>query len=101
MTIKLKKCSFFSKIIDYLGNITAPGKLHVTTKSTEAIRALHYLTTVSELQQFLGSCNIYERFVLNLLKLAPFLTKKLKKAMRLQFSLKEKKMKAVKVLKDK
>lgn len=49
ITIKLNKCSLFSETIYMLSHIIAPGKLHVAIKITEAIKALQYPTTVSEL----------------------------------------------------
>lgn len=75
--IKMTKCSFFSDPIDYHSHVTAPGKLHIATKNTKAIRALQYPTTVSQLQSFSGLCNGYRSFVPNFAKLASTLNKKL------------------------
>lgn len=52
MNIKLKKCSFFTSRNDYSGHIIASGEIHVATKTTEALNALQYPTTLSGLQSF-------------------------------------------------
>lgn len=49
MMIKLKKYLLFSGAIAYLGHIITFNKVLVATKTTEAIKALRYQTTVSEL----------------------------------------------------
>lgn len=40
MTLKLKKCHFFCKFVDYLGHVIAPARLQVARETTEAIAAL-------------------------------------------------------------
>lgn len=80
----------FSKPIDYLGHIIAPGNPHVATGTTKAFKALLYPTTVLELQSFLGLCNVYRRFVTSCAKPDAPLDKKLKKEESFQFNLDEK-----------
>lgn len=70
MTIKLKKCHFFSELTKYLGQVVVPGKLRVDRKTTEAVAALRSLTTVSQIRSFLGLCNVYRRFVPGFAKIA-------------------------------
>lgn len=101
MTGKLKKCSFFSTTVDYLGHIITPKKLHVATKTTEAIKASQYPTTVSELPSFLGLCNIYRRFVQKFARLASPLNKNLDMVEPLQFGFDNEEMKAADALIDK
>lgn len=79
----------------------ALGKLHVTKKTTEDIRAPQHPTTALELGSLLESRNIYRSIVLNFAKLAAQLNKKLMKGELLQIDLDEVEMKAVDVLKDK
>lgn len=50
MTINLKKCSFLSWTVDAPGNVIAPGIPYVATKTTEAMKDLHYPTTVLKLR---------------------------------------------------
>lgn len=87
MTIKMKKCSFFSETKDYLAYIVAPGKVHVATKTTAAIKALQYRAAATELWSLLGLCNVYRRLVPNFAKLNSPLNKKLRKEEPLQLSL--------------
>lgn len=49
MTIKTKKYSTLSKKIGYLGRVIAPSKLQIATRTTKAIKALQYFTTLLEL----------------------------------------------------
>ena len=64
-SLKLKKCKFFAKSVDYLGHVIRPGRLEVATKNTEAVECFKELTTQTELRSFLGFCNVHRRFVLN------------------------------------
>lgn len=65
MTLKLKKCHFFTDAIDYLGHVITPGRLQVATKTDETVQTLKYPTTTTELRSFLGLCNVYRRFMSN------------------------------------
>lgn len=46
ITIKLKKCFFYSQTIDLLGHVIALGHLKVAQKTTQAIKIPQYSTTV-------------------------------------------------------
>lgn len=72
MTIKLKKCLLFIEIIDHFVHIFARNKLLVATKTTGAIKVLQYPIKVSKFWGFLRLCSVYQRFVLNFIKLASF-----------------------------
>ena len=69
-SLKLKKCKFFAKSVDYLGHVIRPGRLEVATKNTEVVKCFKELTTQTELQSFLGLCNVYRRFVPNFARTA-------------------------------
>lgn len=71
--------------IEYLGHVTAPGKLHIARHTTEAIVANPYPTTASQMRLFIGLCNVYSRFVSELVKVAAPLSLRLKKGKRLHF----------------
>lgn len=64
--IKLKKCFFYRKTIDYLGHVIALGRLQVVQKATVAIKMLQYPTTASVKRSFLGILNVFRRFLPNL-----------------------------------
>ena len=53
-SLKLKKCRFFAKSVDYLENFIRPGPLEVATKNTEALRCFKEPTSQTELRSFLG-----------------------------------------------
>ena len=69
-SLKLKKCKFFAKSVDYLGHAIRPGRLEVATKNTEAVKRFKEPTTQTELRSFLGFCNVYRRFVPNFARTA-------------------------------
>lgn len=79
VTIKLKKCQFYDKRIDYLGHVIARGKQQVARKPTDAVQALHHPTNTSEVRSLLGICNVYRRFMPSFRHLATTLNKKLEK----------------------
>jgi hypothetical protein len=63
LSLKLKKCHFFSDTVDYLGHVLRPGRLGVAEKNTTALRTAPLPRTQTELRSFLGLCNVYRRFV--------------------------------------
>ena len=63
LSLKLKKCHFFSDTVDYLGHVIRPGRLGVAEKNTTALRTAPLPRTQTELRSFLGLCNVYRRFV--------------------------------------
>ena len=65
LPLKLRKCKFFSKTVDYLGHVVRPGRLAVAEKNTAAVKRATYPTTRTQMRSFLGMCNVYRRFVPN------------------------------------
>jgi len=63
VTLNLKKCTWFSDEVEYLGHIVRPGQLHVHNKNVDALGHSKLPTTQTELQSFFGMCNVYQRFV--------------------------------------
>ena len=63
VTLKLKKCDFFRNKVNYLGHVITPGKLSVATKNMEAFAEAKFPTNITQLRSFLGSANVYRRFV--------------------------------------
>jgi RNase H-like domain found in reverse transcriptase/Reverse transcriptase (RNA-dependent DNA polymerase) len=62
LSLKLKKCHFFSETVDYLGHVIRPGRLGVAEKKTIALKTAPLPRTQTELRSFLGLCNVYRRF---------------------------------------
>ena len=63
MTLKIKKCKFFTTTVEYLGHIIKPGTLEVDQAHTASLKEALLPTNKSELRSFLALCNVYRRFV--------------------------------------
>lgn len=58
VTLNLKKCSFFTDNIVYLGHIIWPGRLEIALHLTEVINWLKSPTIVTALKPFLDLCSV-------------------------------------------
>ena len=63
VSLKLKKCSFFTDSVKYLGHIIRPGTLEVDKATTASLAKARPPTDQSEVRSFLGMCNVYRRFI--------------------------------------
>ena len=79
VTLKLRKCEFFTTSVKYLGHIIRPGRLEIDLARTAALKQAHHPKDQSELRSFLGCCNVYRRFIRDYTKMAAPLYAKLKK----------------------
>lgn len=61
--LKIKKCEFFTKQIEYLGFIISPGKVSPNPNKTKVISNFPYPKTRKQLQSFLGMCNYFRHFI--------------------------------------
>ena len=68
VTLKIKKCRFFSDSVEYLGHIIRPGRLEVDNANTRSLRDAKPPTSKTEIRSFLGLCNVYRRFIPNFAK---------------------------------
>jgi len=64
----LEKCAWFFDEVEDLGHIVRPGQLHVHNKSVDALKHAKFPTTKTQLESFLGMCNVYRRFVMDFAK---------------------------------
>jgi hypothetical protein len=63
VSLRLDKCHFFRRRVNYLGHVIEPGKLSVKATKVETILKAKLPRTKTELRAFLGTCNVYRRFV--------------------------------------
>ena len=72
LRLKLDKCAFMQKEVNYLGHRIDASGLYPNGKKVEAIKAAPQPTNVAELRSYLGLINYYGRFLPGLAtKLAP------------------------------
>ena len=72
--MKLSKCHFFSKEIQYLGHILSTKGIHPLPLKTQAIQKMHPLTTPKQVHAFLGLVGYYRKFIKDFAKIAKPLT---------------------------
>ena len=68
--MKLSKCHFFSKEIQYLGHILSTKGIHPLPSKTQAIQQMQPPTTPKQVQVFLGLVRYYRKFIKNFAKVA-------------------------------
>ena len=74
LLMKLSKCRFFSKEIQYLGHILSTQGIHLLPSKTQAIQKMHPPTTPEQVCAFLGLVGYYRKFIKNFAKIAKPLT---------------------------
>ena len=63
VTLKLKKCRFAVREVEYLGHLIKPGRLEIKEANVRCLRETPFPKTKTQLRSFLGTCNVYRRFV--------------------------------------
>ncbi|SGY45721.1 BQ5605_C001g00329 [Microbotryum silenes-dioicae] len=74
-----KKCEFNRASTEYLGFIISPSGVSMSQDKVKAITSWPTPTSLKELQQFLGFCNFYRRFIEGYSRVIAPLTRLLKK----------------------
>ena len=67
LLMKLIKCHFFSKEIQYLGHILSTKGIHPLSSKTQAIQKMHPPTTPKQVFAFLGLVGYYRKFIKKML----------------------------------
>ena len=73
-SMKLSKCHFFTKEIQYLGHILGMEGIRPVPAKTEAIKAMHPPVNPKQVCAFLGLVGYYRKFIKNFVKIAKPLT---------------------------
>ena len=79
------KCSWFKKEIKLLGHLISENYIRMNPEKIEAIRRWITPFKLLHIQQFLGICNYYRRFILNFARIAAPLYNLLKKEIKFAF----------------
>lgn len=73
--VKIKKCYFYAKQIEFLGFIVTPGQVRPNPNKIEALMKISEPKNRKQVQQFLGMANYYRRFIRNYSHISRPLTK--------------------------
>ena len=74
LSMKLRKCHFFAKEIQYLGHILGKEGIKPVPAKTEAIKVMHPPVNPKQVCAFLGLVGYYRKFIRNFTKIAKPLT---------------------------
>ena len=75
LKLKPDKCDLLKKEVLFLGHIVGANGISPNTKLLAAVKEWKEPTTVKQIQQFLGLCNYYRRFVYQFSEIAAPLTR--------------------------
>jgi hypothetical protein len=89
VSLRLDKCHFSRRRVNYLGHVIEPGKLSVQATKVDTILKAKLPRTKTELRAFLGIYNVYRRFVPKFATIAATLTRHLRKDSLDSFELEE------------
>ena len=74
LSMKLSKCHFFTKEIQYLRHILSTNGIRLLPSKTQAINNMHPPKTAKQVGAFLGLVRYYRKFIKNFPKMAKPLT---------------------------
>ena len=74
LSMKLSKCHFFAKEIQYLGHILGKEGIKPIPAKTEAIKIMHPPVNPKQVHAFLGLVGYYRKFIRNFIKIVKPLT---------------------------
>ena len=74
LSMKLSKCHFFSKEIQYLGHILSKKSIQPLPSKMQAIQKMHPPTTPKQVCAFIGLVGYYRKFIKDFVKIAKPLT---------------------------
>ena len=80
MQVDIDKCEFSTKKVKYLRMIVTTESIEMDTEKTDAVQQWEALTSVKEVQAFLGFANFYWQFIPDFSKLSQPLVNATKKS---------------------
>ena len=86
LKLKPSKCEFIKDEVLYLGHIVTPNGIKPNPKIVESVEKWKTPTSVKEVQQFLGLCNYYRRFINKFSDKATCLTELTKKGVKFEWT---------------
>ncbi|GJW06186.1 putative reverse transcriptase domain-containing protein [Tanacetum coccineum] len=89
---KFSKCDFWISIVQFLEHVIDSQGIHVDLTKIEAVKNWASPTTPTEIRQFLGLTDYYQRFINDFLKIAKSLTELTQKNKNLQHILDQKEL---------
>lgn len=98
LSINRKKCAFGMKSIEFLGFIVSDRGISANPDKIKAIQVLPAPTSLKEIEQFLGVCGVYQKFISNYQVIAEPLRRFKKKDVEFVWS--EEQQQAFETLKD-
>jgi len=60
---KVEKCEFDTNMVEFLGFIISPARVHMDKSKVEVIKTWPTLHSMKDVQSFLGFANFYQRFI--------------------------------------
>jgi hypothetical protein len=79
LKLNCDKSTWFSQEVSLLGHIVNTSGIHMDPKKVHAIQAMLPPTNVKQVQQFLGICNYYRKFIANFAKMSEPIAELVKK----------------------
>lgn len=79
VSLRLKRGFFSDDRIESFGPMIHSGRIGISTKASDEIPWLQYLTNVDKLKSFSSLCNVIRRFVPSFARIVALLNKKLEK----------------------
>ena len=74
-----KKCRWFARQTKILGHIVSKSKIEMDSGKIEALKTREPPKNIKQLQEFMGLCNYYRRFIENFARISSPLTELMKK----------------------
>ena len=65
VTLKINKCQFFQKEVEYLGRMVNPRTIQIDKANANSLRNAKPPTNKTQVRSFLGLFNVYRRFIDN------------------------------------